>query len=141
MTIPADSPSAFYFCTFGMLGKLASADGKVSRDERRKVEDYMVNTLQLGRKQKKLAMDIFNEALESPLRLQDYAIQFHKSFPDRVQLHDRMIEILVEVSVADGVLSLEEDKMIRSAALLLELSEPHYERVKAKFVAPEAMTH
>ena len=73
--------------------------------------------------------------------MQDYAIRFHRSFPDRVQLLDRMIEILLEVSVADGVLSLEEDKMIRSAALLLELSEPGYERLKAKYVTAQATTH
>ena len=141
MTIPPDSPTAFFVCTFSMLGKLAAADGTISKEEVRKVEEYIETTLKLDKKRKKLALGIFQEAAGSPMEMQDYAIQFHKSFPDRVQLLDRMIEILVEVSVADGVLSMREDKLIRSAALLLELTEPHYERIKAKYVRPEARSH
>ena len=55
MTIPADSPTAFYVCTFSMLGKLAAADGKVTRDEKRKVEEYITKTLKLDKKRRKLA--------------------------------------------------------------------------------------
>lgn len=141
MTIPSDSPTAFFVCTFSMLGKLAAADGVVSPEEVRKVEEYINKTLKLDKKKKKLALGIFRDSFDSPLSMRDYAIQFHKSYPDRVQLLDRMIEILVELSVSDGRLSPREDEMIRSAALLLDLSEPHYERIKSKFVSASSRSH
>ena len=71
------------------------------------------------------------------LELRDYAEKFRKTYPERFRLFDSMIEILVEVSVADGVLSTREDKLIRSAALLLGLTEPGYEGIRANYVRAE----
>lgn len=137
MKIPQDARPAFFLCTFSMLAKISKADGLVSDDERRRIEDYIDNELNLDQKHKKLALDVFNEALESPLTFRDYAEKFKETYPDRVKIVDTMIDILVQVSVSDGVLSPEEDELLRSGALLLGLTLNHYQRLKKQYVRSE----
>jgi DnaJ like chaperone protein len=137
MNIPSDSQAAFLVCTFSMLGKLAEADGNVSKDEVEKVREYIRNKLNLNTKAEQLALKVFRDASCSPLELRDYAEQFNKSYKHRVKLHDQMIEILVELSLSDGRLSPNEDRLIRSAALLLGLTEAGYERIKNSKTKPE----
>ncbi len=141
MNIPADSRSAFIVCVFSMLGKLASADGHVSPEEAAKVEDYMDFHLKLDRKTRSLALRVFRESVNSPLELRDYAEKFRQTHRERYRMFDAMIEILVELSAADGVLSSREDELIGSAALVLGLTEPAYEGIKAKHVRGEHLSH
>ena len=137
MNLPSSSQGAFIVCTFSMLSKLAALDGDVSEEELVRVEEYIEDSLKLDRKTKKLALNVFQEARESPLEIRDYAEQFKKTYPDAVQLHDRLIEVLVELSVADGRLDEAENKVIRSAALLLGLTEAGYNRIKSKYVVSQ----
>ena len=139
MNLPPDSQASFIVCTFSMLGKLVEADGQVSKEEVDRVERYMDLHLKLDTKTKSLAMQVFRDAAASPLELRDYAEKFQSTFPDSVQRIDRMVEILVEVSAADGVLAPKEEKLIRSAALLLGVSEPAFERIKSRHVRPEML--
>lgn len=132
MDIPADSQTAFIVCTFSMLGKIAEADGKVTDDEVARIGRYIDDELKLDAKTKQIALSVLREAAESPLELRDYAERFHAAFPERVQRLDQLVSILISVSAADGVLAPEEEKLIRSAALLLGLSVPAYERLKEK---------
>ena len=132
MRLPSDSPAAFITCTFAMLGKIAAADGKVSAEEVRKVERYIDEDLKLDAKLRVLALQVFNEAFASPLELRDYADKFSSVFKNRVQLQDQVVEVLLCLSMADGRLTAEEDRLVRSAALLLGLTVPGYERIKQK---------
>lgn len=139
--LPADSQAAFIVCVFSMLAKLAQADGVVSDAETAKIKEYIDSKLRLNRKTKAMALRVFKEALDSPLNLRDYADRFIQSYPDRVQLHDNIIETLVEVSVADGVLSEKEDELIRAAALRLDLTEAAYQRIKFRHITPQNLVH
>jgi len=141
MNIPAESRSAFLVCVFSMLGKLASADGEVSPEETAKVEEYMGSRLNLDRETRALALRVFRESVTSPLELRDYAEKFRDTHRERYRMFDAMIEILVELSVADGVLSSREDALIRSAALVLGLTGPAYEGIKAKRVRGQHLSH
>jgi DnaJ like chaperone protein len=134
MNIPPESRAAFIVCVFSMLGKLAEADKHVSPEEAAKIESYIDSHLRLDRETRALALRVFGEAAISPLELRDYAEKFRKTYPERYRLCDSIIEILVELSVADGVLSIREDELIRSAALVLGMTEPAYQGIKAKHV-------
>jgi len=135
MNIPVESRAAFIICVFSMLGKLAEADEHVSPAETAKVESYIDFQLRLDRETKALALKVFRDAASSPLELRDYAEKFRKTYPEGDRLCDSIVEILVELSVADGVLSIREDKLIGSAALLLGMTEPGYNGIKAKHVS------
>ena len=141
MNIPTASPATFIVCTFSMLRKLAEADGHTSPEEIAKVVDYADQVLQLDRKMKQLALDVFDKAAASPLEMRDYAQKLKQTYPDGVQVFDRMIEILVVVSGADGVLSKAEDALIRSTALFLGLTESGYEGIKSKKLTGVAPIH
>jgi DnaJ like chaperone protein len=134
MNIPVESRSAFIVCVFSMLGKLAEADKHVSPEETAKVDSYIDSHLRLDREIRALALNVFRDAARSPLELRDYAEKFRKTYSESYRLCDSIIEILVELSVADGVLSIREDELIRSAALILGMTAPAYEGIKAKHV-------
>ncbi|MFN8390046.1 MAG: TerB family tellurite resistance protein [Bdellovibrionota bacterium] len=137
MNLPPESRSAFITCAFSMLGKIASADGTVSPEEVERVSRYIDSELRLEPKLKAIALELFEDAASSPLELRDYADKFGTIFQDRVVLLDQLVQLLLEVSAADGILDPREDKLVRSAALLLGLSEPAYERMKQKVFGQE----
>ena len=114
-----------------MLGKLAGIDSEVSAAETKEVEAYCEKELRLDRKTKSLALKVYRDAFDSPTDLSDYAEKFFQTYPDSVQLHDNMIKILLEVSASDGRIDPREERIIRSAALLLGLTEAGFERIKA----------
>ncbi len=138
MDMPKESQAAFITCTFAMLGKIASADGGVSEHEVRRVEKYLDQELKLDKKLRALAVQVFQESFTSPLELTDYAERFQKTFPDRLRHLDRLVEILIEVSLSDGKLEQREEELIYSAALALGLSKPAYERIKSKHQVSES---
>ncbi len=133
MTIPPEARSAFIVCTFSMLGKIAAADGAITPLERKRVENFINSKLELDSKSSVLALGIFDEAAESPIGLREYAEKFAETMPNRLVLRDQVVEALIQVSAADGVLHPEEQKALRSAALLLGLSEGAFERMKEKY--------
>lgn len=133
MNLPPESRAAFIVCAFSMLGKIAAADGVVSVSEIRRVEEYIDRELKLEPKLKAMALKTFRDAADSPLEIRDYAERFQRAYPDRVHHLDRMVQILFEVSVADGRFTQEEDELIRSAAILLGLSDPAYQRLKKQY--------
>ena len=134
MNIPSEAQSAFFVCTFSMLSKLAAADGRITADEVAAVKKYIEGHLRLDRKRAEMALKIFQEAEDSPLSFRDYAEKFKESFPERVQVLDTMIDVLLQVSMADKKLHQSEESLIRSAALLFDLSEARFERLKARFL-------
>lgn len=139
--LPKDAQSAFIVCTFSLLRKLAEIDGRVERSETSRVERYIYQDLQLSAREAKLALKVYREAGDSPLELNDYADTFAKSFSERVQILDRMVRILLEVSIADGSLSPAEEAAIRSAALRLGLSPPGFDRIRDELCGPSKMVH
>lgn len=141
MEIPQYAEAAFISCTFGMLGLIACADGRVSKIEEKFVEQFIKDNLKFDKKRTAFALEIFRDAKNSPLDMRDYANRFRKELGGRISLRDRLVEVLVSLSIVDGVLSEEEDALIRSAVLLLDLSEPAYEGLKRKFVRPEQQIH
>src|SRR5690349_6224214 len=50
---------AFFTCVFSMLAKLAKADGAISTDEIKVVEQFMRAELSLDPRREKLAKDVF----------------------------------------------------------------------------------
>lgn len=132
--LPSDQRSAFFLCTFSLLGKLAASDGSVTDKERERVEQYIQEELQLSTRLQRLAVDIFNEALEAPIDYREYIKQFRRSFPDRVQLFSTLINLLLSVSASDGTISESEDRMLRSVVLLLDFTEPYYENLKLRYI-------
>jgi len=127
LTAHESQQAAFFVSTFSMLGKLAKADGVVSREEVAAVEAFMRNNLGLPPQARRLAIRIFDEAKSSPVEFEDYARQFYGLFHGRPEMLYSMVELLTTVALADGVFHPEEQRLIAAAA---EIFGVEYEQVR-----------
>ncbi|MFP4039961.1 MAG: TerB family tellurite resistance protein [Desulfosudaceae bacterium] len=124
----------FFIACFSMLGKLAMADGRVSDHEKQTVERFMDRELSLPRLNKQIAARIFNEAAHTDNTFEEFARQFYQRFHTQPELLDLMLDILMRVSLADGVLSDEEEVLLRLAARTFNYSEGAYKKLKSRYV-------
>ena len=129
-----ESQFAFFIGAFSMLAKLSQADGRVSQEEVTSIEKFMVFDLNLNRQSQAVAMNIFQAAMASPGTFQDFAVQFYDRFRFQPQLLDVMIDILLRVSIADGVLSASEERLLLSAKSIFRISDTQYTAIKSRYV-------
>ncbi|MBT8340139.1 MAG: DnaJ domain-containing protein [Desulfatitalea sp.] len=128
------SQLAFFVSTFSMLAKLAQADGRVSEKEVATVQSFATHHLGLKPPDWQVAFNIFRTALDSPATFEDFARQFHQLFRHEPQMLEMMIDFLMQVSVADGELNPAEEALIQSAVGLFNLSNAHYQQIKARYL-------
>ncbi len=124
----------FFVAAFSMLAKLAKADGRISREEIGAVENFMVHDLNLDARSRNIAMNVFHTAIESQDNFHDFAVQFYNQFHSQYQMLDLMIDILIRVSVADGVLSQSEERLILDAVRIFNFSDEKYRKLKSRYV-------
>ena len=126
---------AFFLGAFSMLAKLAQSDGRVSDEEMDSIEHFMVHDLRLNQQSRGVAITIFNTALQSPGSFQDFARQFYDQFRFQPQLLDLMIDIMLRVSIADGVMSDSEEQLIQSAVHTFNFSDSQYSAIRSRYVS------
>ena len=123
----------FFVATFSMLGKLAKADGHVTQEEINTIDRFMTSTLRLGNQEKQFAMRIVNTAANSSESFEKFANQFYSAFRGQPQLINTMMDILLQVSIADKVLSPEEEKLIDQAASIFNISRSTLDNMKGRY--------
>ena len=106
----------FFVAVFSMLGKLAKADGVVSKKEIEVVEGFMRNNLRLDADAREFAIGIFKQARDSTDRFEDFAQQFYQEFADSPAALTSLLDLLLMVAQADGAMHDEEARLIESAA-------------------------
>lgn len=120
----------FFVALFSMLAKLAKADGTVSPAEIQVVEECMRKQLKLDADSRKVAQRIFNEAKDSDYRFEDFARQFHQLFRHDQGMLREMLDLLVRVSMADGQMHPEEERLVNIATEIFGLGEHEYRRAR-----------
>lgn len=123
----------FFVATFSMLGKMANADGNISDTERRTVQFFMSQDLRLSAQDQDFAMRIFDTAAVSGESFEKFAEQFYQSFYGDPQMIEMMMDILVRVAMADGVLSDKENQFIAKAAMCMRYPAGNVEYLKTKY--------
>ena len=124
----------FFVAAFSMLAKLARVDGRISQAEIDAVNRFMLMDLRLDPQSRLVATQIFNAALESRDTFEDFAAQFYGQFHAQIEILEMMIDILIRVSVADTEMSPREERLIRSAARIFNISEAVYQTLKSRYV-------
>jgi len=124
----------FFTAMFAMLGKMAKADGVVSKEELQVVEQFMRHNLRLDPEARKFAVGIFNEAKETDVPFAAYARQFAEVFSNEPQLRNMFYELLFTLAMADGVLHPAEDQLLKSAPGLLGLPSGLYDTLRQRLV-------
>lgn len=132
-TIEANQFTIFV-AVFSMLAKLAKTDGYISKQELDSIENFMEFDLNLDARSKRVATNIFQSALDSPESFENFAAQFFDHFRGQPQILEFMIDVLLKVSVSDGQLSPNEDRLIRSAAEIFQLSDMDFRKIRSRYV-------
>ena len=130
-----ESQFAFFIGAFSMLAKLSQADGRVSKEEIESVERFMVHDLNLNIESRRIAMNIFQAAMESPGTFQEFTSQFYERFRFQPQLLDLMMDIMLRVSLADGAFSQSEERLILEAKRIFNFSDSQYHAIKSRYIA------
>ncbi|MCP3901203.1 MAG: DnaJ domain-containing protein [Desulfobacteraceae bacterium] len=124
----------FFIAAFSMLAKIAKADGRVSEVEINSVEEFMQRDLNLDNESKNTARNIFREAVSSTEQFDAFALQFYSVFRNQPRLIELMMDVLLRVSAADGVISSEEEALLLSAARIFNISDSAYSNYKKRYV-------
>ncbi len=129
-----ESQFTFFIAAFSMLAKLAKVDGRISGEEIKSIENFMVNDLNLDLENRRLAMNIFHAAIDSRETFHDFARQFYMQFSRQPQILELMMDMFFRVSVADGVLSQSEEQLIHSASKVFNFNDAEYSKFKSKYI-------
>ncbi|MGI6433128.1 MAG: TerB family tellurite resistance protein [Sphaerochaetaceae bacterium] len=127
------SQMLFFVGTFSLLAKMAMADGRLLRQEKEKVEQFITQQLRLDEKSKEVAMRIFLTALSDSNSFEQYAKQVYEHFSNDRELLELILDVLVAVAASDGSIVQSEEVLIQAAARIFTISEAQLNTIKRKY--------
>lgn len=110
--------AAFFLALFSILGKLAKADGRVTREQGEAVVSFLDRMGVTGR-QRSFAIRVFNEAKNSRYSVEEFARQFADVTRNQPDLRNSLMDMLFETALATHELHPAEEEMINSVASVL----------------------
>lgn len=120
--------AAFFTATFAVMGHIAKADGRVSREEIALAKQLM-GQLQLDRAQQQLAQSLFNQGKQAGFQLDEVLAQFRRECHRRSTLVKIFVEIQIQAALADGNIAPEENHILRQVARALGVSRADLEQL------------
>lgn len=116
---------------FGLLGKMAKADGHISKEEISFVSGIIDNDFKLNSEDRKFAQRAFMEAKNANYSFEDIARQYHEMFKQDTRLITSMFGLLAQTAFSDGVFAPEEEALMKKAQSIFGISDYDYEDMKA----------
>jgi DnaJ like chaperone protein len=129
-----ESQFAFFIGAFSMLAKLSQADGQVTKEEIESVNRFMIYDLNLSEESRQIATNIFQAAMQSPGTFHEFTTQFYEHFRFQPQLLELMMDIMLRVSLADGSLNENEERLIRDAQRIFHFSDSQYHAIQSRYI-------
>lgn len=123
----------FFLALFSILGKLAKADGQVTREEGDMVVSFL-DRMGVQGDMRRFAIRVFNEAKSAEYSAADFARQFAELSQGRHDLRSSMIDMLFQVALADGELHPAEEAMISEVAGILGISQTELAAIRRRYV-------
>ena len=121
--------AAFFTATFSVMGYIAKADGKVTRDEIQLAESVMSH-LGLTADMRKSAKKLFNEGRSGEFPIDEILDQFRKETQRRSTLIQMFLEIQLQAAYADGVMHPAEKEVLRHICGRLGISITQFDRLE-----------
>lgn len=122
--------TAFFTATFSVMGYIAKADGRVSRDEIAMAEAIM-SQMQLSAEMRQAAIDLFNKGKQSDFPIDAVVEQFRNECGRRVNLMRMFMEILLQAAYADGELHPKEAQALKKICDILGFPGFAYRQMEA----------
>ena len=107
----AQVQKALFDTVFSIMGHLAKADGRVSEDEIAQARAVM-DRMQLNEEQRREAIALFNRGKEADFPLEATVADFANTVKHRKQLILVLLEILLQVALADGQIDQAEEAIL-----------------------------
>jgi DnaJ like chaperone protein len=128
--------TVFFTTVFAVMGHLAKADGRVSREEIAMAENVMTQ-MQLEPEQRKVAIRLFNEGKREDFPLDEVLYQFRQECHRRTNLIQMFLEILIATAMADGRLDDAERGVMLSICQFLGIPRPYFEQLLSMVTAQQ----
>lgn len=110
----------FFDALFACLGHLSKADGTVTPNEIRMVENLMLQ-MNITGDHRQRAIRLFNQGKEADFRLETVLQPFLHASVVRPDLRQMFTEILVEAAFSSGSVSKEETEILKKVAGMLRI--------------------
>lgn len=130
--------TAFFTATFSVMGHLAKADGRVSRDEIEVARQVMLQ-MQLDPEQQRVARALFSEGKQDSFNLDAVLAQFRRECQRRHNLLQMFIEIQLHAAYADGVVHAKERQLLSYLCQQLGFSAQEFAHMEAMVQAQHHM--
>ena len=127
--------AAFFTALFACFGKIAKADGKVTRDEVDMVDQFIKGRFNLPPDQRGFAIQVFNHAKDDQNSFRDYASQLASLLLTNSSSLTMFYELLIELSMADGYLDPSEEKLFIEAIAIFKIDSVLFDNNKKKYGA------
>ncbi|MEJ2542976.1 MAG: TerB family tellurite resistance protein [Calditrichaceae bacterium] len=129
-----DRQFVFYVSLASLAAKMAKADGVVTSDEVKAFDHFVRYNLNLDTNERKIVAQLFNEAKSSPVSAAQIAAQFKTIIGFQPDIMQILIQLLFQISMADGKFHPAEEKFIKDVAGVFGLSQIEYDQIKAMFI-------
>jgi len=122
---------AFFIASFTAMGHVAKCNGRVKAVEVELATKVMEH-LKLSKKQKQLAIRLFNEGKHTDFALDTLLWRFKRQCHHRVSVLQIFIEIQLQMACADSVMDASEAKLIKRMCKRLDVSDSIYIRIERR---------
>lgn len=120
--------------TFAMFAKIAKADGSVTQEEVAIIKKFMVEPLTLSGDSKKKAIGIFNTVKNDQSIYATFSEEFAMAFRHDLQTRAAMFEMLLAISLSDGLLHPGQDLLLRKTLNDFALNSETYEKIRRELL-------
>ena len=127
---------SFFETTFLLMGRLAKADGVVTRDEIRVAEELM-RRMGLNADRRREAIELFNRGKSDEFDMNTQLDQFMAACSAQPNLRQMLLVFLFSMAHADGSVSTEEHNMLQHVAARLGFSRQQFEQLLSMFHAQD----
>ena len=121
--------AAFFTATFSVMGYIAKADGRVTRDEIQLAEAVMTR-LGLNAEMRESAKRLFNEGKAADFPVDEVVEQFRRETHRRTTLMQMFLEIQLQAAYADGVMHPAEREALLSICRRLGIPAAQLDRLE-----------
>lgn len=120
--------AAFFAAIFSVMGYVAKADGKVSKDEIGMAEQLMTQ-MRLSAEQRRAAIELFNRGKQPSFDVNAVLQQFRSECHRQRNLMQMFLEMLIATAMADGALHSAEHEALKRVTHQLGFGDHHLEQL------------
>jgi len=126
--------TAFFTATFSVMGAVAKADGRVSKQEIQLAESLM-SQMGLQGEMRRTAMRLFSEGKEAEFPLNEVLQQFRSECRGRRTLIRMFIEIQLQAAYVDGEMHKAEEQLLLNICTQLGFSQVEFRALEQMLLA------